>query len=312
MQSFQSSISHDNGFKHHKKSCELIEFNSNYLNIFAAEVRHCEPHWHEAPELIYVLSGAFEVTANQSLITIKKGDFLYLGPDIIHSLEQTCPRSTLITWQFSQRLFDAMHKAPNSHLQLDSFHPGYGQLHHLFFAHLQSLSKDITSPFERLAKVYNILSKIDECSEEKETYDTRFQTRESSIIRESMKFINCNFKNKITVTELARRANLSYFHFSRLFKKISGYTATEYISMVRVNMAKPLLKNINIPITEVSQTVGFNEHRLMNMAFKKYSNETPSEYRKRFLSDPDWRQASSDLNTYPNKPLKIKDVFNIF
>lgn len=37
---------------------ELIAFDSSKLNVFAAEVSYCEPHWHPAPELILVLKGA--------------------------------------------------------------------------------------------------------------------------------------------------------------------------------------------------------------------------------------------------------------
>ena len=36
---------------------ELIAFDAEKLNVFAAEVRYCEPHWHPAPELITVLAG---------------------------------------------------------------------------------------------------------------------------------------------------------------------------------------------------------------------------------------------------------------
>ena len=38
---------------------ELIAFDAEKLNVFAAEVRYCEPHWHPAPELITVLAGRF-------------------------------------------------------------------------------------------------------------------------------------------------------------------------------------------------------------------------------------------------------------
>ncbi|MFU0854611.1 AraC family transcriptional regulator, partial [Kluyvera cryocrescens] len=49
----------------HTVSCgsgyELIAFDAEKLNVFAAEVRYCEPHWHPAPELITVLSGRFSL-----------------------------------------------------------------------------------------------------------------------------------------------------------------------------------------------------------------------------------------------------------
>lgn len=44
---------------------ELIAFDAEKLNVFAAEVRYCEPHWHPAPELITVLAGRFTLVVGQ-------------------------------------------------------------------------------------------------------------------------------------------------------------------------------------------------------------------------------------------------------
>ncbi|WP_217534927.1 helix-turn-helix transcriptional regulator [Vibrio metschnikovii] len=309
MQPFNSVISNDGYFTPRETSCEMIAFDSEHLNIFAAEVVYCQPHWHEAPELIYVLDGEFEMNVEQSIHVVRKGEFLYIGSDIIHSLEQTQPHSTLITWQFASSLFDLMHVAPNGYITLSKCNEEYAKLHNVCFTHLASLQNFEVSRFDRLAKIYLILAQIEKISSSEFFHNAAVKSREERIIRESIDFINCNFHQTISVADLARHANLSYFHFSRLFKKISGYTAAEYIAMIRVNMAKPLLKDIHLPITEISNTVGFNEHRLMTVAFKKYSGETPSEYRKRFLSDSDWRSASSNLNAFPNKPIKLKDIF---
>ncbi len=45
---------------------ELIAFDAEKLNVFAAEVRYCEPHWHPAPELITVLAGRFTLVVGTS------------------------------------------------------------------------------------------------------------------------------------------------------------------------------------------------------------------------------------------------------
>ncbi len=56
---------------------ELIAFDAEKLNVFAAEVRYCEPHWHPAPELITVLSGRFSIVVGQQSVEMVEGHALY-------------------------------------------------------------------------------------------------------------------------------------------------------------------------------------------------------------------------------------------
>lgn len=63
---------------------ELIAFDAEKLNVFAAQVRYCEPHWHPAPELITVLSGRFSVTAGNQEVTLEQGDMLYINAEEVH------------------------------------------------------------------------------------------------------------------------------------------------------------------------------------------------------------------------------------
>ncbi|WP_246168022.1 helix-turn-helix transcriptional regulator [Serratia rhizosphaerae] len=86
------------------------------------------------------------------------------------------------------------------------------------------------------------------------------------------------------MSTVADNAGVSYHHFSRTFKKISGYNFKEYLTMVRINKAKLLLKDTNIPITDISYTCGFSGHKQLIFAFNKYCRMTPTEFRKSYLT----------------------------
>lgn len=64
---------------------ELIAFDAEKLNVFAAEVRYCEPHWHPAPELITVLAGRFTLAVGQQSLELAQGDMLYINAEEVHS-----------------------------------------------------------------------------------------------------------------------------------------------------------------------------------------------------------------------------------
>ena len=80
---------------------ELIAFDAEKLNVFAAEVRYCEPHWHPAPELITVLHGGFTLAVGQREWQLRAGDMLYINAEEVHSLSAEMPGSQLVTVQFS-------------------------------------------------------------------------------------------------------------------------------------------------------------------------------------------------------------------
>lgn len=103
--------------------------------------------------------------------------------------------------------------------------------------------------------------------------------KKSSSVAQSMDYIRNNFKNKITLNEVAKYVCLSPYHFSRTFKKETGYSPYEYITMMRLNYAKSLLKTSKLLIKEIAFECGFNSESNFVSAFKHHNSLTPSEFR---------------------------------
>lgn len=293
------------------RTCELISYDSAQLNVFAAELSYCQPHWYEAPELIYLLSGTLNLTVNQQELALKAGDFAYISADLIHSLEKR-DDCALLTLQFSPALFSDGIGLPAGFARLAAGTCEAQSLALQTMELLQILVGNEGAFFILQAKTYALLALL-------ETYlvaplitscvaGGATETREQSVIRQSIAFINDNYSSPVTVSDLADSVFLSYSHFSRLFKKVSGYSPSDYLAMVRVNHAKPLLKNMHIPITEIAEKVGFAEHRAMLAAFKKYCDMTPTEYRKQYYADFAWRADDVRLTPTPNKPLALPEA----
>jgi AraC-like DNA-binding protein len=102
-------------------------------------------------------------------------------------------------------------------------------------------------------------------------------------VRAVIDFMNANFQQTISVTELAGVVNLSPSYFSRIFKHETGVPPVDYLIRLRMEKASDLLANTFLSIKQVMAEVGcYNKSNFVRQ-FRKYFNVTPSEYRLRAL-----------------------------
>jgi len=94
-----------------------------------------------------------------------------------------------------------------------------------------------------------------------------------------MLYIEQHFRESIDQRDLAKRCGMTTFRFSRLFKEANGLGFTDYILNKRMNFAKQLLDNSQMPITSIGYEAGFKDPSYFARAFKQFANCTPSEYR---------------------------------
>ena len=95
-------------------------------------------------------------------------------------------------------------------------------------------------------------------------------------------YIEEHYPEDLSVDQLAGLAGLSRFHFSRLFKELTGRTITDYINTLRINKSEYLLRNSRMNISEIALSTGFKDIYYFSRSFKKYKHVSPSEMRKNF------------------------------
>ncbi len=90
-------------------------------------------------------------------------------------------------------------------------------------------------------------------------------------------FIDSHFEEAIDLDNISGEAALSKFHFIRLFAKTYGRTPHQYLTEVRIQKAKELLKE-KIAVEQVCFAVGFSSVSSFTGLFKKRTGQTPSFY----------------------------------
>lgn len=98
-------------------------------------------------------------------------------------------------------------------------------------------------------------------------------------VRRSIEFLHQNYDQSIQVKDIAAAVNLHPGYLHRIFKSHTGRTLSDYLNMLRMEKAKMLLGQSDIPIAEIADYVGISSRQYFHLLFKKYTDCTPVEYR---------------------------------
>lgn len=106
-------------------------------------------------------------------------------------------------------------------------------------------------------------------------------TYQDSVVTEVLEYIAENYRNKITLTELAQEFHYSERYISQKFQKAVGTTVIEYLNRYRIQKALGLLKEGKISASKVGWECGIGEYKYFNYVFKKYIGCSAKEYQSR-------------------------------
>ena len=100
-------------------------------------------------------------------------------------------------------------------------------------------------------------------------------------INKAIHYIEKNIHTKLLLESIAREAHFSPYHFHRLFSVVIGETVYNFITRKRIEKAAAsFLYKKDLPITEVSEKVGFLNLSSFSRAFKKFYGMSPQEFKE--------------------------------
>ena len=104
--------------------------------------------------------------------------------------------------------------------------------------------------------------------------------KHADVIYQAVDYIKKNYMKRITLEEVAAHVYLSPAYFSRIFKEEIGENFNIYVNLVRIDMAKKILVNEKVSLTDISTMVGFDGQSYFSKVFKKTTGVTPNKYRE--------------------------------
>jgi two-component system response regulator YesN len=101
-----------------------------------------------------------------------------------------------------------------------------------------------------------------------------------TLIRQAKEYLEHHYADpELSLNEVAAQANLSASHFSVVFSQETSQTFKEYLTEIRINKAKELLRMTSLRSADIAYQVGYNDPHYFSSVFKKNTGLSPMEFR---------------------------------
>jgi two-component system response regulator YesN len=139
---------------------------------------------------------------------------------------------------------------------------------------IEAIMSNIKSTEELREQIYKILGNA------LAYRDTQPNGQYEDLIHRSIDYLEHHFTDpELSLNELATQANLSPSHFSAVFSQETGQTFKEYLTELRINKAKELLRMTSLRSADIAYQVGYNDPHYFSSVFKKNTGFSPMKFR---------------------------------
>ncbi|GGE45023.1 AraC family transcriptional regulator [Pullulanibacillus camelliae] len=100
------------------------------------------------------------------------------------------------------------------------------------------------------------------------------------VLFQARTYIESHYDQSISLEDVANQVQLSPYYFSKLFKEHFGMTYIDYLTKIRIEKAKVLMRTTNKSQKEICFEVGYRDPNYFSRVFKKWTNLSPTGYRQ--------------------------------
>ena len=249
-------------------------------------------HWHDEFEIIYVKSGFLTVSISGENYIGKPGDAFVVSPGNLHFMGSQTGNVDYFTFLFPLKyisfrtddiLDDKLLEPLNSgHLIIspeieDTVKEQCEQLVEIYGAKKEESQSKITAQIKTKIILLQFILEL-----WKKGFIVENDTSgKNTVEKEMVSYIQQNFTGKILLKEFGEQFHLSEKYISRYFKEHFHITISQYVTYLRLEHAKQLLQDTDIPVTEVAMQSGYQNVSYFIRSFKKTYGRSPLKYRNK-------------------------------
>ncbi len=234
-------------------------------------------HWHRNIEILFFISGKGEMLCDTQITPVEPGDVFIINANSMHYVasddevryyclivdDRFCTENAL---NAETLLFQNHIRDPKARALYEQVVSCYANRNAFYKASVRSA---VLSLLVYLVCNYTL---------SEEVVRKRAGSKAVENIKTALGYIHAHFMQKISVQEVAESVNLSQYHFSREFKKVTGVSFVTYINYLRCENAKKLLQSGNCTVAEACTVSGFENFSYFSKIFKKNYGASPHSY----------------------------------
>lgn len=278
---------------------KITSYLNSSVSVISREDSFFQSPFHSHPELelVFIKESYGKRIVGNSVEPFVSGDMVFLGSDIPH------------VWLNDEIYYQGINKLKAKaivvYFNRDIFGPAFYELketqkiNNLFSKadkglHISGKTNELIAKkleklvnkknFEIIIGLFEILSLLSESADltfvNNETYSPLNNPTKNDRLSDVFQYVKENYKEDISLIEIAKIANLTPTSFCRMFKLKTKKHFVEYLNEIRVSNACKLLLETDMGMSEIAYECGYKTVSNFNKLFKKLTTTTPKEYRK--------------------------------
>ncbi len=245
-------------------------------------------HFHRELEFLCVKSGRMKIVTNTDEYNATKGEVVFINSRVPHETYFCEPGTDNILVQFAspdtcntpiRYLEEFTDKLNTECFVFDKSSP-YAPM-------LEKCMKDMSREYSDREKGYRQFIEAIKNTMMGILYRAEVLSEKNSVLNEKsmqkilpvINYVDENCKNEISLDTVCNAFHFNSSYFSRMFRRTTGKTFTEYLNFVRISKAKAMLEE-DYTVSETAYSVGFASLSYFDRVFKKYVRCSPNDYKK--------------------------------
>lgn len=247
-------------------------------------------HTHVAVEIMYAISGTCRVEIADESVSLRRGDFILLESQVPHRLvvDESCrmlnveftfvpgggEAPSLRRWAEQEQALARLLRSGKPYVVLRDPVDVYHTLRGLVLELDRAASGGGLMVAALLLQLLVRVARVADWAERSDS------AQAGAKVKLALDYLHQHYDCDVQIKDIAAAAGVHPGYLHRIFNRQCGETVMAYLNKLRMDKARMLLAQTDIPIVEISGYVGMNSSQYFSTAFKKATGLTPAQYRK--------------------------------
>lgn len=293
---------------------EIMENDRKLIQVHFITNAEVSTHYHQNPEVFYVLTGELKVQIDETTFLMKQGDIILINANKRHTMNRNeellgarfeIDFHLLAEYMESMQLLFWCNSVADKNAAYADLREVFDHILSRYFEKDEKSALDLQALYFQTAHILtsNFLVKAD---------DTRLNMDDSQDrqrVRRIQNYIQANYQSQISLNNLSDQLYLSNAYLSKYVKKHLGLTFMEYLNNVRLFHAVDELLYTKKNMTHIALDNGFPTSAAFTKAFRDIYGEAPSEYRRKMREQQEPENPEHGLSEEESGRIKKYLIF---